>query len=131
MKKIITCLLTLLISSFVFSQNKTIDTNITEINVIKDDRIDEVKQSYHSTFKLKGYRIQIFSGNIKKEANKIRLKFTQLFDETETYSVYEQPYFKVRVGNFKTKIEALEFKIELTEEFPNCFIVKDNIEFIK
>ena len=100
-----------------------------KIEVIKDSRIDDLDKAYTSHFKLEGYRIQIYSGNKKQPAKEARLNFTRIYRKTKAHEIYEQPYFKVRVGDFKTRIEALKFKNELTKHFPNCFIVKDEIEF--
>jgi hypothetical protein len=34
----------------------------------------------------------------------------------------------VRVGDFRTRLEAERFFIELKESFPDAFIVKDDVE---
>ena len=97
--------------------------------IIKDNRLDKLEDNYKATFKLIGYRVQIFSGTNKQPARDARYTFVQSYNSVKSYEIYEQPYFKVRVGDFKTKIEALKFKNELTKHFPNCFIVNDEIEF--
>ena len=48
--------------------------------------------------------------------------------KTKAHLNYKQPYYKVRVGDFKTKLEALKYKNFIIKEFPNCFIVKDQID---
>lgn len=112
-----------------YSQESTNDSLKTITPTIKDSRIVKLDAAYKSTYKLNGYRIQIFSGNKRQPAKEARLRFTRIYRKTKAHEVYEQPYFKVRVGDFKTKLEALKFKNELTKHFPNCFIVKDEIEF--
>lgn len=103
--------------------------NKSKTPVVKDYRIDKLNTAYSETYNLEGFRVQIYSGNKKQPARDARLKFTRVYRKTKAYEVYEQPYFKVRVGDFKTKMEALKFKNDLNKHFPNCFIVKDNIEF--
>lgn len=105
------------------------ESAINSIEIIKDNRIDKLNETYVSTYELKGFRVQIFSGNKKQPARQARLKFTKMYNKTKAYETYEQPNFKVRVGDFKTKIEALKFKKELANHFPNAFIVEDSIEF--
>lgn len=130
MKRIV---LIISIINFVFNvkaQDKKIDSLKTiKIEIVKDKRIDKLRMTYTSTFKLKGYRIQIYSGNKKQPARQARMQFSNLYRKIKAYEIYEQPYFKVRVGNFKTQIEALKFKNELVKHFPNCIIVKDELEF--
>jgi len=96
--------------------------------VIKDSRIDKLNETYHSTYKLIGYRIQIYSGDKKQEGNQIRSKFSRIYKKKMTYLDYEQPYWKVRAGDFRTKLEALKFKNEIINHFENCFIIKVKIE---
>ena len=103
---------------------------VSSIEIIQDSRINKLDKEYVNTYKLKGYRVQIFSGDKKQPARQARLKFTKLYRKTKAYERYEQPNFKVRVGDFKTKIEALKFKNKLVDHFPNAFIVEDEIEFM-
>lgn len=120
------CLFCALINTF--GQDST-TINESKISIVKDTRIDKLNTNYTETFKLEGYRVQIYSGNKKQPARDARLRFTRIYRKTKAYEMYEQPYFKVRVGDFKTKMEALKFKNDLTKHFPNCFIVKDEIKF--
>ena len=79
-----------------------------------------------------GYRVQIFfaSGHFaRKNANKIRNSFVAKYKETKAHVVFEEPNFKVRVGDFRTKSEALKVLVEIEEEYKGAYIVKDFIEF--
>ncbi len=110
-------------------ENKTDSIEPLKIEIVKDSRVDKLNESYTSTFKLEGYRIQIASDNKKQPAREARMEFSKIYRTIKAYEIYEQPYFKVRVGDFKTKIEALKFRNDLIKHFPNSFIVKDFIEF--
>jgi len=111
---------------FLFSQEENKTDSLT--SVIKDSRIDKLNNTYQASYKLKGFRIQIYSGNKKQPANQARSTFTRIYRKKKANMNYEQPYYKVRVGDFRTKIEALNFKNELIKHFPNCFIVNDEID---
>ncbi len=112
----------------IFSQESDNDSINKNLTIIKDSRIDKLNDTYKSSYKLEGYRIQIYSGNKKQPARQARQIFTQVYKKTKAHESYEQPYFKVRVGDFRTKLEALKFKNELVKHFPDCFIIKDEIE---
>ena len=127
----------LIISSLIFISHSVISQEISDSNTvktsstittIKDSRIDELNKTYTSTYKLKGYRVQIFSGNKKQPANQARSVFLRVHPKTKAHLDYQQPNYKVRVGDFKTKLEALKYKNGITDEFPNCFIVSDYID---
>lgn len=111
------------------AENDSIPKEKLKIDIVKDSRIDKLNNTYTESFKLDGYRIQILSDNKKQPVRQARMQFVKIYRKTKAYEIYEQPYFKLRVGDFKTKIEALKFKNDLTKHFPNCFIVKDEIEF--
>jgi hypothetical protein len=51
------------------------------------------------------------------------------FPSVEAYEKYDQPNFNIRVGNFRTKLEAYKFLKQVQPEFPTAFIVQDEIEF--
>jgi len=53
-----------------------------------------------------GYRIQLFSGAERNNANALKTKILKLYPETPAYLIYQQPYFKLRVGDYRTKIET-------------------------
>jgi hypothetical protein len=131
MKNILSTCMILFLSQLAFSQGN-IDTNIvqknTNIKIIKDNRIDELNKIHTATFELRGFRVQIYSGNKKQPANQARSTFLKIHPKTKAHLNYEQPYYKVRVGDFKTKLEALKYKNAIAQEFPNCFIVRDEID---
>jgi hypothetical protein len=115
-------------SQIVFCQENSDSTIITSSKIIKDNRIDALGETYKSTYKLIGFRVQIHSGNKRQPANQARASFSRVHPKTKAHLDYEQPYYKVRVGDFKTKLEALKYKNFIAKEFPNSFIVKDEID---
>lgn len=81
-----------------------------------------------------GYRIQIFhnSGqNARVEAQQIQRRFERKFPDTEAYLDYQAPFFKVVVGNFRSRNEALVFHKEIMDIFPNSWVIEDKITFPK
>ena len=128
MKRFIFALSICCASQLVFSQENSDSLKTRSSKVIKDSRIDALGETYKSTFKLKGYRVQIHSGNKRQPANQARASFSRIHPKTKAHLDYEQPYYKVRVGDFKTKLEALKYKNFIIKEFPNSFIVKDEID---
>ncbi|PCJ26828.1 MAG: hypothetical protein COA97_05405 [Flavobacteriales bacterium] len=126
MKKLILISIFSFYFNLLFSQDDKNNDSLTII--IKDARIDKLNKTYKSSYKLKGYRIQIYSGNKKQPANQARSTFMRVYREKKAHLNYEQPYYKVKVGGFRTKLEALKFKNELIKHFPDCFIIKNEID---
>lgn len=77
-----------------------------------------------------GYRIRIFSDSglgAKEEQQKVRARFLTLFPDIDAYNKYDEPYFKVYVGDCRTQSEALKLYDRIKESFPNAIRVDDNI----
>jgi len=79
-----------------------------------------------------GFRLQIYFGsgeNAHNQAIKIKTEFLSSNPDVKTYLLFKSPDFIVRVGNFRTKSEALKLKKALLFQYPNAFIVADEIAF--
>ncbi|MBX7203158.1 MAG: SPOR domain-containing protein [Bacteroidia bacterium] len=78
-----------------------------------------------------GFRVQVFSdaGNNAKERATSALKdFQDAFPGVPVYLTYQQPNFKVRAGDFRSKAEARKLQKTIHLQFPGSFIVKDFIQ---
>ena len=88
-----------------------------------------------STQTTSGYRVQVFSSNAqrtaKADAFKIEKTLREEFPDFPVYLNYTSPFWKVRVGDFKTYKEAQEFRSILIDAFPNLrsetYTVKDTV----
>ena len=107
-----------------------------EVLLYQDMRINNLIYNHVEQNKRKGgvpgYRIRIYSdlGNTARDdSQSVKAKFYELFPEIPVYREYDSPYFKVYVGDFRTKIDALkEFK-RIKRHFPAAFIVPDKINY--
>jgi hypothetical protein len=126
-----------------FSKTEKI-SNAGQLNIVQDPAIDSLISRYilaneniyrnnNSQYGMDGFRIQIFSSsnrNAREESNKARAAFISKFPDVASYQLYAEPgYFKVRVGNFRTKTEATKLFLLVSKEFPNAYLVPDKINF--
>lgn len=77
---------------------------------------------------IEGYRIQIHYGSNRQKARRIEKNFEQSYPGHDADLIYEQPYFKIRIGKFRNKIEAHKLYYEIKKDFSSAFIVPDEIE---
>lgn len=76
-----------------------------------------------------GFRIQIVNSTDRNNAMEAKTRVYKLYPELKAYLQYQSPYFRLKVGNFKTRQEAEEYLRDLSRDFPNTvFIVRDTIE---
>ena len=94
------------------------DSSITKLLKL---RTDYNKKVFESSF----YTIQIYYGDLK-EADSILKVFSEEFEEIETSLIFETPNYKVRVGNFKNKIDASKKLESIKRKFRNAFILKND-----
>jgi hypothetical protein len=74
-----------------------------------------------------GYRVQIFSGTSRKAAYSAQAKCNREFPDMRTYIAYREPNFKIRAGDFRTRLEAERMREQLKAIFPITFIVSEKI----
>jgi len=81
-----------------------------------------------------GYRIRIYSGSgvgAKEEQQQVRARFLSLYRGLDAYNRYDEPYFKVFVGDCRTRSEALKLHDRIKKDFPDSFIRDDFINLKK
>ncbi len=108
------------------------------VRIFQDKRIDTLISMHISANKklsgVPGFRIRIFSQSghsARPNANQMRTEFLIKYPETGGYLTYDAPNFKVYVGDFRTRSEALKFLKQVSRDFPNAFIVADRINLPK
>ncbi len=91
------------------------------------------KASYNrlSNGEYDGYRIKIHFGSDRVKAREIRSKFMAKYNGVDAYEDYQQPNFVITVGDYRTRLEAVEALKKILVDFPNGFIVKSKIKPMK
>ena len=82
-------------------------------------------------FSSMGYRVQFFSGSNRKSAYSAQAQLQQQYPGLRTYITYSEPNFKVRAGDFRTRLEAEKLMQELRPAFPSLFIISEKINLPK
>ncbi len=101
------------------------DSRITDL-LVRHSQINQRKQG------LDGYRLEIFfssESNARQQSVRVRNDFNLVFPTIPSYMLFQTPNFKVRIGDFRNKSEALKAKATIESKYPNAFIVKDYIRF--
>ncbi|MFA5419231.1 MAG: SPOR domain-containing protein [Bacteroidales bacterium] len=103
---------------------------ITQPNV---DSIVALHIAYNKAFPVfPGYRIQLMmeSGNLALDASKkVTEEFSEKYPETNTYITFREPYYRVRVGDFRTRLEAEYFLSQISRKYPSAWVIQDDISF--
>lgn len=94
-------------------------------------RIDSLLDTlHHYNLKIKavpGYRIQVYAGVDRAAAFKTKETLYKTYPELEVYVQFAQPTFKVKCGDFLTRLEALSAHSKLKLAFPTAVVMPDMI----
>ncbi len=106
--------------------------NAQNIKLIADEKIlqklESQKLMNNPEAKHNGSRYQIYQNTSRPKAYEANANFLNLFPDMPTYVLYEPPNFKVRVGDFRFKFEAIAFKQEMIDKgVTGFYIVHDKI----
>ena len=74
-----------------------------------------------------GYRVQIFYGSDRRETFQEQSRFKAMYPKLNTYITYKEPNDYLRVGDFRTRLEAQRLMNELKPMFPTLFIFREKI----
>ena len=141
-----------LVDSVIYRPAAVVDTSLVGKNIYQvlpsKERGDNVEVIIHQTDSiysamnshlkdnaertLSGYRIRIFFDNkqsARVASEEALKKFESLFHDVSAYRSYANPYFKVTVGDFRTRSEAMSYLELIRKDFPSAFVVKENIAF--
>ena len=131
MSKILIIVCLILIKQALYAQQST-----EKPYIIKDESISRLLDAHRQLNQrqrgMAGYRVQIYtdSGN----RSKLRTEMTKSeFDArnmgVRSYISYDEPYFKLRVGDFRTRLDAQRFLNQISSTYLSAIIVVDRINF--
>ena len=92
-----------------------------------DERVDDLLEVEKRTDKIIGYRLQICLDSDKEIVDQARDKYLKLYPLTDTYVNFENPHFNLKVGDFRSRVEAEKIKREVFGEFVICIIHEELI----
>jgi hypothetical protein len=102
--------------------------------IIADPKIDQLVEKHiflnQNQSTLDGWRVQIFfdaGANSKKKATDVLSRFDNQYPDSKAYLSFKEPYYRVRVGDFRTRLEAEGFMKTIQGEYPNAFATSDKI----
>ncbi len=106
--------------------------------VHKDPRIDllinkQIEINEYTTRNARrtapGYRILVINTNDRSKASEAKARIYQQFRELPAYLMYQSPFYKLKVGNFREREEAEQYLADIQRFFPSgVYIVRDVIE---
>lgn len=104
------------------------------LHVNQDSRVDRLMKKqrdvYAASSTMPGYRVQIFmeiGNDAVSHAEAVKGAFTAAYPELPVYLTYEQPYYRLRVGDFRNRVEAEKYVRLIKPQFNLAFVTADII----
>jgi len=118
-------------------RNEDIRYGAGTLTINHDPRIDTLIRRYilynMRQGGMEGYRIQIYNSsekNAREESGKRRAEFIGQFPDIVSYATFDRPsYYKIRVGDYRTRIEGTRYLMMIRRVFPDAILVPDIINF--
>lgn len=108
------------------AQNVVVSQNPKIEQLVEDHKTVNAKIAV-----IEGFRIQIFfdsGNNSRSNAETAKQKFSSQHPAVQAYLTFKEPNFRVRVGDFRTRNEARGFLKQIILDYPNAFVIKDEIK---
>ncbi len=108
-----------------------------QVSLVEDGSVMAMIQRHkdiNRTMTVSGWRIQIEAGTDRNKIIAAKADFLNLYPDLDAEWTFKTPYYKLKTGAFRTKLEAAELKYRIAADFPNAYIIKDDIqasEFLK
>ncbi len=115
-----------LLSCSANAQGKVVFNEIGDVSSLFNQYIEKQK----SITTIRGWRIQILSTDDRKVMEATRSKFSQEYPSIPINWKHISPYYQVRVGAYKTKMELMNHIHEYKKSFPAAIAVQDDIKKI-
>lgn len=126
-------------SAHSFAQITDTTVIVTKVTVNKDFRLEligrkeaEINEALNkmAARSAMGYRLQVLSTNDRELAMKTRTQLLQKFPEQKVYMLYQEPYVKLKFGNFRTKPEAEKYRSQVSKMLggTSIYLVPERIE---
>jgi len=93
--------------------------------------IDAMSQHNKGVKFMSGYRIQLYVGNVRAEADAAKSYIYKSFPSLIPYVTFSQPTYRVKAGDFMTRTDAEHFLESMKLQYASAVILPDKIEIKK
>ena len=122
------------LSLFIIMAVAAMAQNRGSLNVDQDSRIESLIAKQRTMYRIdssfSGYRIHVFMeiGNeALQHAEQVKRQFENAFPDIPIYLTYAEPYFRLRAGDFRNRVEAEQCLRRIKPKFKEAFVTADMI----
>jgi len=98
------------------------------INRKVDEQLNSIGEKNRSIRYAPGFRIQIYIGNERLQAENAKMQINQNFPELAPYLSYNQPTYKLKVGDFMRRTDAERYHSQIKPFLGSAMLVADKVD---
>jgi hypothetical protein len=102
------------------NSNLTLNSDPKFEQLLSEKRKSNLNLSYSDR-----YKIQIYNG-ASENAKKTLSEFRQEYKNLDATIIFNTPNYKVWIGNFRTRMEAERYLVDIQKNYKNVFLIKPN-----
>ncbi len=88
--------------------------------------MDRFSQMNRSVTTIDGWRVQILATPDRQQLESARQVFQYKYPNINVDWVHANPWYKLYVGAFANKLDAMRLQYLLKRDYPNAYLLKDN-----
>ncbi|REA59287.1 SPOR domain-containing protein [Dyadobacter luteus] len=101
------------------------------VNKKLDSALDSLSKQNKAIKYINGYRIQIYVGNVRQEADAAKSYVYQVLPDLTPYVSYSQPTYRVKAGDFIYRSDAEQYLETIKAQYSSAVILSDRVEIKK
>lgn len=103
-------------------------SNSADVTRKLDLLLDTLAEQNKAIKYINGYRIQLYVGNIRSEADAAKSYVYTAFQELMPYVTYAQPTYRVKAGDFMYRSDAEHYLEQIRQQYSTAVILPDRVE---
>lgn len=101
------------------------------VNRRLDMVLDTISMRNRSIKHAQGFRIQVYVGNNRQEADAVKTYIYTTLPEILPYVTFTNPTYRIKVGDFLTRLDAERYFEQLKAIYPGAMILPEKVEIKK
>ena len=92
-----------------------------------EGKLQQINRFNRTSNTAQGFTIQVYSGTSREQASQVKTEIYKILPELRPETMYEQPIYRVRVGEFIDRLEAQNTYAQILEEVPQAIVIPTRI----